>query len=58
MDEPNAILSGFWGQCERLQMDHDLFEKSLDLADTLVHVPVIQGWSRFLSRPFKAATKS
>jgi hypothetical protein len=25
MDEPNAILSGFWGQCERLQMDHDLF---------------------------------
>jgi hypothetical protein len=25
MDKPNEILSGFWDQCARLQMDHDLF---------------------------------
>ena len=25
MDKPKEILSGFWDQCARLQMDHDLF---------------------------------
>ena len=25
MDEPKEILSGFWDQCTRLKMDHDLF---------------------------------
>jgi len=38
MDKPNEILSGFWDQCARLQMDYDLFcalfmsgQKQLDL---------------------------
>jgi hypothetical protein len=25
MDEPKEILNGFWDQCARLKMDHDLF---------------------------------
>ena len=25
MDKPKEILSGFWDQCARLQMNHDLF---------------------------------
>ena len=38
MDKPNEILSGFWDQCARLQIDYDLFcalfmsgQKQLDL---------------------------
>jgi hypothetical protein len=33
----------------RLQMAGDLLEKPLDLADALVHVRFIQGWSRYLT---------